>query len=111
MSDSQVTVDAVLIGVIQLSVPRRQLGQVLPMSGSQGRGWNRLMSQLFSPVQEKTMTLFSAIPGIAGLCWAALLLHVVSGWLIHEATVAPTLPPPLAGAGMGQCFLLLSLQT
>ena len=76
MSDSQVTVDAVLIGVIQLSVPRRQLGQVLPMSESQGRGWNRLMSQLFSPVQEKTMTLFSAIPGIAGLCWAALLLHV-----------------------------------
>lgn len=57
------------------------------------------------------MTLFSAIPGIAGLCWAALLLHVVSGWFIPEATIAPTLPPPLAGAGTRQCFPSLSLQT
>ena len=57
------------------------------------------------------MTLFSAIPGIAGLCWAALLLHVVSGWFIPEATIAPTLPPPLAGAGTRQFFPSLSLQT
>ena len=57
------------------------------------------------------MTLFSAVPGIAGLCWAALLLHVVSGWLIHEAIIAPTLTPPLAGAGTRQGFPSLSLQT
>lgn len=34
------------------------------------------------------MTLLSAISGIAGLRWAALLLPAVSGWLIHEAVIS-----------------------